>query len=463
MRRAIACGACVWMLLGFFLSAMAEETSDKSGRSLVGKEVIPIRPDIVLRLGPSEKATPVDFTPSCNPVDVVAEHGEWLDCDCFWLRRCDVIPLSDAIAYFTQQIERSPNAYAYVARSRAWLMEKEDSEHALADAEEAIRLDPKFALAWMSRGECRFHCELYADAIPDFTHALNLDPRLYLARLGLVYARRKVEDFDAAIADCTAGLMWWPNDSALLEFRAILCFFLGERHESQKRYDLAEQDYTHAIEDMRAAIAERAATGRIRQPVSPEFRGTRREPSDRLMGGFYAYRGFVRASTGRYEAAIADCNEAIRLRPDEVLAYVSRGVALFKQGQQSEAIRDLEAAVRLEPDSGDLRAKLGEAIVLLGDYRQAIQHFTQAIKLDPRDAELYWLRAMVWELAGEPARAIEDLDKAIALDPENPKFFHERAETWRSMWKFWKARRDLAEAKRLEANQSAKRTENLVR
>ncbi|HUY89642.1 MAG TPA: tetratricopeptide repeat protein [Pirellulales bacterium] len=450
------------LLLAGFLSAKADDKVDESGGSLVGKKVIAIRPDVVLRLEPADEAKRVDFTPSCYAVEVEAEQGEWLKCDCFWLRRSDAVRLSEAIAYFTQQIERSPTAYAYVARSRAWVMDKQDSERALADAEAAIRLDPKFALAWMSRGECRFHCELYADAIPDFAHALELDPRLYLARLGLVYAHRKVKDFDGAIADCTAGLMWWSNDSDLLKFRAMMCFFLGERHESQKRPDLAEQDYTHAIEDMRAAIAELAATGRIRQPVSREDGDYKRKSAARLLGGFYAYRGFIRASARRYEAAIADCNEAIRLRPDEALAYVSRGVSLFKQGKQPEAIRDLEAAVRLEPKLGELRAKLGEAIAILGDYPQAIQHFTQAIKLDPRDADLYWLRALAWELSGEPAKAIEDLTSAIALDPENPEFYRERAETWRSMWKFLKARRDFAEAERLEVKQTANRNEENI-
>jgi tetratricopeptide (TPR) repeat protein len=449
------------LLLAGFLSAKAEE---HGGGSLVGKRVIPIRPDIVLRLEPSDKATPVDFTPSCNPVEVVAEQGEWLDCDCFWLRRSEVVPLSDAIAYFTQQIERTPNAYAYVARSRAWLVEKEDSEHALADAEAAIRLEPNSALAWMSRGECRFHCKLYADAIPDFTHALELDSRLYLARLGLVYARRQTKDFDAAIADCTAGLTWWPNDSDLLNFRAILCFFLGELHGSQKRYDLAEQDYTHAIEDMRAAIAERAARGRVRQPVSAAFRGSQKGSSDRLLGGFYAKRGNARVNALRHEAAIADYNEAIKLQPDDALVYACRGIALWVLGKKAEALSDFKTAARLEPQSQELRAQLAEAFAIVGDHTQAIEHLTQAIKLDPRDANLYKIRALIWNLSGEPAKAIEDLDTAITLDPENPQLYRERAETWRSVWKFLKARRDFAEAERLEVKQAAKRNEeNVVR
>jgi len=453
----------VWLLLIGSLTATAEEASDKSG-SLIGKKIIPIRPDIVLRLGPSDKATPVDFTPSCNPVEVVAEQGEWLDCDCFWLRRSEVISLSDAIAYFTQQIERSPNAYAYVARSRAWLMEKEDSEHAFADAEAAIRLDPKFALAWMSRGESRFHDAQFADATTDFSHALELEPRLHLARLGLVFARQKAKDFDGAIADCTSGLMNWPNDFELLSLRAVICYYRGSVNKSENRPNLAEQDYTRAIAGMRAAIAQLAATGRLRQPARGEFGASRKETAARLLGGFYATRGIVRASAFRHEAAIADYNEAIQLRPDDALIYACRGIALWVLGKKAEALGDFKSAVRLEPRSQELRAKLAEAFAILGGRTQAIEHLTQAIKLAPRDANLYLIRAMVWELSGEPAKAIEDLDKAIALDPENPKFYRERAETWRSLWKFLKARRDFAEAERLELKQAANRKEeNVVR
>ncbi|MBA7633687.1 hypothetical protein ES703_41258 [subsurface metagenome] len=45
--------------------------------------------------------------------------------------------------------------------------------------------------------------------------------------------------------------------------------------------------------------------------------------------------------------AIADCNKAIRLDPNDAVACLNRGVAYKLQGNEAEAIADFEKAVTL--------------------------------------------------------------------------------------------------------------------
>jgi Tfp pilus assembly protein PilF len=62
---------------------------------------------------------------------------------------------------------------------------KGDHDRAISDANEAIRLDPKNALAYATRGEA-FEAKNDPDhAIADFDRALKLDPSLAKARQGL--------------------------------------------------------------------------------------------------------------------------------------------------------------------------------------------------------------------------------------------------------------------------------------
>ena len=57
---------------------------------------------------------------------------------------------------------------------------------------------------------------------------------------------------------------------------------------------------------------------------------------------------------GQYEAdAIADYDEAIRLKPNDAGAYLNRGIAKQKQGQYEAAIADYDEAIRLKPDFAD--------------------------------------------------------------------------------------------------------------
>ena len=55
---------------------------------------------------------------------------------------------------------------------------------------------------------------------------------------------------------------------------------------------------------------------------------------------------------GRHADAIADYDEAIRLKPDLATAYLNRGVAKQKQGQYEAAAADCNEAIRLKTGLG---------------------------------------------------------------------------------------------------------------
>ena len=52
---------------------------------------------------------------------------------------------------------------------------------------------------------------------------------------------------------------------------------------------------------------------------------------------------------GDLQAALKDCNEALRLRPNFVDALDSRGLLNLKSGQTKNAIADFDAALRINP------------------------------------------------------------------------------------------------------------------
>ena len=52
---------------------------------------------------------------------------------------------------------------------------------------------------------------------------------------------------------------------------------------------------------------------------------------------------------GRFEEAIADYSEVIKLDPDLVSAYIGRGIANTSLGKYDEARADFKKALELEP------------------------------------------------------------------------------------------------------------------
>ena len=71
------------------------------------------------------------------------------------------------------------------------------------------------------------------------------------------------------------------------------------------------------------------------------------------MAEAYNNRGTAKNSLGRHEEALADFNEAIRLKPDLAEAYYNRGRMNAHLNRTDEARRDFETAISLARDVGD--------------------------------------------------------------------------------------------------------------
>jgi len=107
---------------------------------------------------------------------------------------------------------------AYNNRGNAYYAKK-DYDHAIADYTEAIRLDPKYALAHINRGNAYKVKGDYDRAIEDYSEAIRLDPEDALAyfKRGNAYEAKK--DYGSAIADFTEAIQLNPSDASAFNSR----------------------------------------------------------------------------------------------------------------------------------------------------------------------------------------------------------------------------------------------------
>ena len=78
---------------------------------------------------------------------------------------------------------------------------KGDMDRAIADYTEAIRLDPKYAIAYYNRGEPTATKATRTVPLPTITEAIRLDPKYAIAYNNRGVAYRDKGDTDRAIAD----------------------------------------------------------------------------------------------------------------------------------------------------------------------------------------------------------------------------------------------------------------------
>lgn len=96
-------------------------------------------------------------------------------------------------------------------------------------------------------------------------------------------------------------------------------------------------------------------------------------------------KGNIFLNWKRYQEALSTFNEAIRLDPQEALAYNGKGNALQELRQYQEALSAFNEAIRLEPQEVSAHFNKGNLLYDRGQYKEAIQEYDIALRLSPQD------------------------------------------------------------------------------
>ena len=251
-------------------------------------------------------------------------------------------------------------------------------EEAIAEYDQAIRLDSALGLAYLNRAGAYGQLGQHQRAIQDYDGAIRLDPEFVLAYLNRGSAYVTLGQFQRAIQDLDEAIRLDPMIAEAYASRGGAYGSLGQ--------------FQRAIRDLDEAI--------------------RLNPSDARA---HTNRGTSYARLGQYQRAIQDLGEAIRLDPQEAAAYDNRGSAYALLGDLQRAIQDFDRALRLNDRYAPAYYNRGTAYANLGQYQRAIQDLDEAIRLNPQASAPYANRALVYTRLDMDAQAQRDLDQAVEL------------------------------------------------
>jgi len=256
------------------------------------------------------------------------------------------------------------------------------NEHAAAipDFAEAIRINPRVALAWGQRGIARFETGDMAGAHADFDEAVKRRPEMPALWFNRGQARSRMGDEAGAIADYTEALRLRPDYAKAHSDRAISRENIG---------------------DVPGAMADYAEAIRI-DPRMPEA---------------HYNRGSLRESQGDPEGAIEDYDAAIRINPKYAPAYNNRGMVKHRREDLAGAIADYTEALRCDPGLAKAHNNRGVARAMGGDADGAMADFDAALKLDPRYPDAYRNRAIAKLDRHDRDGAIADYESALRVAP----------------------------------------------
>lgn len=314
-------------------------------------------------------------------------------------------------------------SFHYRVRSQSY-MQLKWPDLALADAEQAVELDPDNPMSYLALAgaylamqdytTCVVECDrvLYmtdGSNIPaywrrieankalkqfdevgaDYERLLEVEPNqveVYLHRAWFLLTQK---DFDGAVADCDRILKLTNGEN--LKALGIR----GDARFRQKRYEEALADYNRLIE------------------------------LDSRHEAVLLQRSWLHYRMLNYAACIADCDRVLELSGGQTLqAFVNRGDAYMRLNDIERALVDVRQALAINPDFLPALISLGYYHLRLAHYDDAIQICSRAIELSGNgDTRPLSNRAQAYKYKRMWEEALADVDRITAMvsDAEKPE------------------------------------------
>lgn len=331
-----------------FLTGRAAGQNDQRW---LGREVLVRTPDVKLKVGNRV----LGKAPEGAVLRVQQVQGQWLWMGTGWVQASDVVPLEEAVAFFTKQIDSAPCIFAYLSRAEAYLS-RGNYLLAIIDIRRASKRLKKVetlstALAENADDEKLLSSDVAKKLLRVADDLVKSTPDGYSLRAELYC---KLQRWDDAIADLTSALLYEKTDPTIFDMRASAWEKKG--------------DFAKALADLDQAI--------------------RLDSDDAYL---FVHRVFLRLELGQEALALQDLAEASRLEPQEPLYYFMQANVLAIFG--GDSVRNGKRAVELATKACELSQwrdpfhliALGAAYAESGDFQSAIRCEVKSLELAGAD------------------------------------------------------------------------------
>ena len=251
----------------------------------------------------------------------------------------------------------NPQAYDFYLRGRSYTR-RENMDYGLQMFEQAIQLDPNFALAHGGIAQ--------------------LCGRMYESR------EQNAKWIERGLAACDRATALAPDLPEVLIAHARMCY-------AQKKYEEA------------ALLAWRAIE-----------RKTDCEGAWNILGRAYF-------ASGRFQEAAVLTERALEANGDDYNTYIPYENSLSRMGRKAEAenVRDrmtgvLRQQLELVPEDVRARILLASNLAFAGEAEESIRQLQTAVALRPNDGNILYNAACTYGVLGRKAEALEALTKAFA-------------------------------------------------
>ena len=156
---------------------------------------------------------------------------------------------------------------------------------------------------------------------------------------------------------------------------------------------------------------------------------------------------------GKYQEAIKDYTEVIKIDSGFYKAYHNRGVVYDLLGDLDKSIADYTSAIMLYPTYDQAYYNRARVYGRTGQSHKAIEDYTQAIAINPQNQGAYHNRGIIFAERGQIEKALSDLSRAIELNPQDGIAYYNRGKMYQVFGMNEESKADLQKSQELLSNQ----------
>ncbi|MDG2344131.1 MAG: tetratricopeptide repeat protein, partial [Flavobacteriales bacterium] len=128
----------------------------------------------------------------------------------------------------------------------------------------------------------------------------------------------------------------------------------------------------------------------------------------------YIDRGSCYKLNGNVDLAIEDFNYAIKLNPNDILAYNERSLLYIKTEQYDKAEKDFEKAIKLNPEDRTAYYHRAKMYIKQSNFDAAEKDYLKTIEMDVKDPEGFYYLAIMYETQNRSFEAVANYTSAIS-------------------------------------------------
>ena len=331
--------------------------------------------------------------------------------------------LQKAIALFDQAVKLDPQfalAYAGLADAdrRMWDQTNDGNwtQKALNAGRQAQALNDNLPEVHFTLGSIYTDTGRTAEALAELQRALQLAPNSdeALRRLGTAYlkAGRQPEAIDAYTKAIEVNPYLWSNYNSL----GSAYFEVGENDRALAAFQHITELEPRRAEGWEGVGAVYFRMGRWSESISRFQKAIELQPK----ATFYSNLGTAYYFLGRFDQAAATFEKAVSMMANDVDIRLNLADAYRWSGQSAKAAATYNQAISLayksiqvNPKDTDALGNLALSYAKKGDIRHALEFIARARTIDQKDNSLMYEEATIYTLAGRTSEAMASLEIAL--------------------------------------------------